>query len=715
MSLLTNYRLQHVLPISMTFIGVFAALAVGLTSFFLAQSNLEKVESEKLLALAAAKSRSLQNYLGSIEEDLRIQSGNPLIAQMIVEFSEAWGELESGQSEKLQKLYIADNPHPTGEKEKLDLAPDGSRYSKTHGKYHPWMRDMLQARDYYDIFLFDNAGNLVYTVFKELDYATNLKSGKYKDTGLGRVFQSSAAAAAGKFVFDDFKPYSPSHGAPASFIAAPVFKSDGTRVGVLAFQMPISRINNVMQANDGLGETGETYIVGEDFLMRNDSRFSEESTILKVRVDTTTVTLALAGNTGVDTTSDYHGVSVLSAYLPMEFMGTKWAVMAEMSAAEVSAPVKELAIWLTVITFGIIVLSAIFGLFFGRGITRPLGRITEVMAEISAGNLDTVIPPMNSNNVFGRITKALSNFKDQLVENQRLAEEKEQEQLEQAARAQQIEAWSSEFDSKANAALESVSTVIVEMQSKSDQMTDAVNDTGNLANSVAGLADNTSENIATVAGAAEELSASINEIAEQVANSSTMAAKAVETAKVGDEKIQSMAQAAEKVGEVIGIINDIAEQTNLLALNATIEAARAGEAGRGFAVVANEVKNLASQTGGAIEEISSQVQGIQIITKETVAAIQEIMSRISEMENVASGVAAAIEEQRASTGEIAGNTQRAAEGAQQMSSEIARVSQAAELSGEATRTVRQSTDEVSQQTEMLRAEIDGFLQKVKAA
>jgi methyl-accepting chemotaxis protein len=250
----------------------------------------------------------------------------------------------------LQYQYIAANPNPLGSKEVLDAAPDGTAYSAYHGELHPIVRDYLQRFEYYDIFLVDTeSGDIVYSVFKELDYATSLKNGPYAATNFGRAFREANQLKDGDaYVIVDYEPYGPSYEAPASFIASPIFK-DGKRLGVALFQMPIDRLNRIMSTRAGLGRTGETYIVGPDHLMRSDSFLDPENRSVqasflnpsKGRVETQAVTSALAGQEGSGIITDYNGNLVLSAFSPLEVAGFQWALIAELDVAEAFNPKKR--------------------------------------------------------------------------------------------------------------------------------------------------------------------------------------------------------------------------------------------------------------------------------------------------------------------------------------------------------------------------------------
>ena len=227
--------------------------------------------------------------------------------------------------------------------------------------------------------------------------------------------------------------------------------------------------------------------------------------------------------------------------------------------------------------------------------------------------------------------------------------------------------------------------------------------------------DQTSVNVQTVAASAEELSASINEISRQVAQSSNISEKAIATAQRTDTIVQALAEGARQIGDVVGLISNIAGQTNLLALNATIEAARAGEAGKGFAVVASEVKGLATQTGRATEDISRQITQIQSTTSEAVQAIRGIVATITELGSIATAIAAAVEQQGAATREIAHSVHQASTGSQQVSSSIAVVSDGARATGKAADHVLGAATGLSERARTLDEAMRSFLAAVKAA
>lgn len=281
----------------------------------------------------------------------------------------------------LQYDYISNNANPLGSKDGLDSVNDGSLYSEHHANYHPTIRNYLNHFGYYDIFLVNpESGDIVYSVFKEVDYATSLKSGPYSRTNFAEAFNRALALGPGESVaLEDFKPYSPSYDAPASFIASPIY--DGkTLEGILIFQMPVGRINEIMGQSSGLGETGETYLVGADNSLRSQSRFEDASTILAAEIGDNTLT---SGESGIGTFANRYQIDALTSYGPVEIEGLSWTIVAEMSKSEALAALGSL-IWST-LTAAIVGISFSVILAFGlaRVVMRQLGADPIVLKDVA--------------------------------------------------------------------------------------------------------------------------------------------------------------------------------------------------------------------------------------------------------------------------------------------------------------------------------------------
>ncbi|TGE00085.1 methyl-accepting chemotaxis protein [Methylobacterium nonmethylotrophicum] len=360
-------------------------------------------------------------------------------------------------------------------------------------------------------------------------------------------------------------------------------------------------------------------------------------------------------------------------------------------------------------------LGAAAALWLSRSIVRPIGQLGAAMRALAAGDLSVAVPARERRDEIGGMARAVGVFQDALVAKAQSDAEAAAAAEAAAERARRLGALTAEFDGTMSSSTQDLTRAADTMQGTAESMSAAAARTNARSAEVAEAAARTSANVETVAAATEEMAISIREIARQVAHSAEMAAGAVGRARETDATIAALSAGAERIGEVVTLIQGIAGQTNLLALNATIEAARAGEAGRGFAVVAQEVKQLAGQTAKATEEIGDQIARIQDATREAVAALQAIGGVIGEMSEIATGITAAMEQQGAATQEIARNVGEAAQGTQVVSTGIRDVRRDAEGAGEAAARVLAAAEALAGTATGLRGEVDAFLDGVKAA
>ena len=352
----------------------------------------------------------------------------------------------------------------------------------------------------------------------------------------------------------------------------------------------------------------------------------------------------------------------------------------------------------------------------GRTFVRPIVAMTAAMEKLAGGDKTVSIPAVGRGDEIGRMAAAVQVFKDNALKVEQLQDEQKAELLRASAERRTARTKLAEkFEAAVRDVVTSVSNSAVSMEENAKTFSVTASRAQAQAQAVATASDTASSNVQTVAAAAEELSASIREIGQQVSKSASIAERAVTEVGQTDTTVQGLAAAAQKIGDVVKLINDIAGQTNLLALNATIEAARAGEAGKGFAVVASEVKSLATQTAKATEDIAQQVAAIQASTGASVKAIQEIGRTIGEINQIATTIASAVEEQDAATKEIARSVQQASAGTGEVSANIAGVSQAANDTGAAATQVQAAAADLAVQGDRLRTEVDKFLSDLRAA
>ena len=691
-----NIKLKNKLLILLCTTSILPLFIVSMLSFSSARNMVKQSTRDKLSAVGAIKNNQISTYFETIENQIRSFSQDLMIVSAMKDFNEAFfkveeelsemydkkaGSYESGlknrykyqadntvgvdstaiarwtpslkTSKILQSLYISNNKNPIGSKESLDYANDGSRYSQLHKKYHPIVRDFLQKFGYYDIFLVEpKTGHIVYTVFKEVDYTTSLFTGPYKNTNFGRVVRKAMTLGPNEAVIEDFELYEPSYNDPASFIASPIYDGN-TLVGVLAFQMPVDKINEIMQEQTGMGESGETYLVGKDGLMRSNSRFSKDSTMLKVKVAGASVDKGFQGLTGVEVVKDYRGIDVWSAYTPLKYNKLNWVTLAEIDNSEAMSPAKALfisSIILMVVAIGFVVAV---GFIFSHSLLNVIKKISDSLRDITQGEGDlTKRIDVDSKEELGELAQYFNKFLEQLREmikniihsSQQIASNSSEisstsEQI--SKRSENLATVTEETSSAVSQMNRNVQEVLSNIETQTSSVTQTSAAVEEMSRNVKNVFENAQEQATTVnkvTSAVSQMVVSIKDVAnnsEKVRDiSQQVNAKAKEGNNAVKESVKGMrdiATSSTQINNIISVITNIASQTNLLALNAAIEAARAGEAGKGFAVVADEVRNLAEQCGQAANEITELIETANSSAEKGVVLVGSVDSIISEM------------------------------------------------------------------------------------
>ncbi|WFU72208.1 methyl-accepting chemotaxis protein [Bradyrhizobium sp. CB2312] len=367
-------------------------------------------------------------------------------------------------------------------------------------------------------------------------------------------------------------------------------------------------------------------------------------------------------------------------------------------------------------TVAILAAAILLAFLLGRGLSRPLTAITAVMNRLSSGDTSVTIPGSERPDELGTMAKAVDVFRQNMLEAGALREAQEADKAKAEIEKQALQRQMADrFEADVKGVVAAVAKATEGMQNVAGEITSSVNGTSQRASAAATASEEASTSVNAVAAATEELASSVSEIGRQVTHSSEVASNAVVKATETTEMVTSLAASAERIGYVLRLISEIASQTNLLALNATIEAARAGEAGRGFAVVASEVKELASQTAKATDEIASQVSAIQAATGNCVTAISGISDTIREISGIATTIAAAVEEQGSATREIARSVQQASAGTTDVSANVAGASQAADQSRALAGNVMVASGELGHHASALMKSVDTFLAGLRAA
>lgn len=478
--------------------------------------------------------------------------------------------------------FIVDNENPPGKKDRLVEPRRKSAYGDVHLKYHPLFSDYQQGRGLYDVFLVNRAGRITYTVFKEIDFATSLRSGPWAHTGLADAFEQTMKLKQGDVFFEDFRAYTPSNEAPAAFAGTPIFQG-GEIVGALIIQLPIDQILGIASDRTGLGEKGETLLVGSDGRLRantirNSATHNLELTFKdgsEVSVKSAAVEKAQAGETGFFHGPSYDQVNTLAYYRPIKAYNLKWSIVTELASDNVFAALnRQTTHFLIIIGIGVLCIS-FFSYSIGNSIARHLKGI--------ASSLDSTSRDL------GQASQQSARTSGSLSESSTEQASSIQETM---ASAEEISAMVNQNADSAVKALQ----IVTQNQKSAEEGTKSIG----------------------------EMTTSIKEIRD--ANGQIL-----QQMETGNRELAEIVKIISEIGEKTNVINEIVFQTKLLSFNASVEAARAGEHGKGFAVVAEEVGNLAQMSGNAAKEITDmlsdsirKVNGIVENTKTRVESLIEV-------------------------------------------------------------------------------------------
>jgi len=641
-------KLQHKIFTAFFAIGLIPALILSMSALSISSNSLESQAYNQLTSIRAIKKQQIESYFQEREGDLLMLT----------------------ESIKSQMSF-----------DSFDIMNDSAM------QQNDYFKKFISTYGYYDLFLISPQGDVFYTAEKEADYQTNLVSGAYRNSGLGSLFKDVLSSE--EYQLKDFSPYLPSNNEPAAFIALPL-KSQGETKLIVALQLSIDKINDIMQQRDGMGETGESYLVGDDKRMRSDSyldpvghsiKASFSGTIQKNGVDTQALNEGLKGLTDIKIVEDYNGNSVLSAYTPIKIKNVNWVLLAEIDEAEAMAPVTQLRWIILIIMLVSAAAISIVAFKIARSITRPLGgephEMQSITEKIASGDLtfkfkSTVVKMGvygSMHRMSNKLSEVIGNITNVTVE------------LSSAA------GQTSSTSVQANMSLQEQQANIETVSSAMTEMATTIQDVANNARLVA---DSTNY--------VEDLSKTAN---HQVTHTISVIGSLSTEINNATKVIQQVESNSQEIGSILEVIRGIADQTNLLALNAAIEAARAGEQGRGFAVVADEVRQLAQKTQKSTQDIKDMIELLQQGTQDAVNVMEKSTTQAEQTVSSAQKTADAITNSYQEIQTISLNAEQIATAADQQSIAAESINQSLVAINEAAHQNAIGVDEISTTSEHL--------------
>lgn len=653
-------KINHKLVFSFLSLSLLPLVIFAFFSINMAKNTIEQQAFNQLESVRTIKKSQIENYIRSLKSSLLVLTSSPTTAIALKEFTTATstGGVTSSRWQQLEQQY-------------------GSHFQNIN-KLNAW----------YDLFLIDLSGNIVFSAAKESDLGMSITDSALAKSSIGEAFKK-AQNSNNILSISDFKPYPPSNNEPAAFMMTKLKDENGVTSGYVALQFPINKVNEIMQQRDGMGETGETYLVGQDKRMRSDSFLDPKGhsilasfagTIANNGVDTEAVTDAFNNIQTSKIIIDYNGNPVLSSFTTLELDNFKWALIAEIDEAEAFATANSLIRISTITVVIASIIIAFIGLFIAKNISSPIVQAVNVAQHVSAGDLTQNVI-VDQNDELGLLQQAMHDMIDKLKGMIEHISASAEQQATASQELSSITAHTNNNVTQQHQATDQVATAINEMSASIDEVTGRTSEASH-------AADESKRLVHKSSSAVNETIEQIRKLSEGILDSKAM--------------IDEVQEGTTNIVNILVVIKGIADQTNLLALNAAIEAARAGEQGRGFAVVADEVRTLAQNTQNSTIEIENMIQSLESkVIKATDSMnmgseqAKDIVERTHEVTRSLTEVEASVSLISDMNIQISTATQQQSEVARDISQQAVQISDISVETGDSAKEISAASDELA--------------------